>query len=86
MSAYCGKRFTVFKRVERVYLEESKQMRRLRNTVLLDGVLCDGLLRDCDRACFFFWREAWLRRIARGSTSSQLESDRSAERDFDQSK
>ena len=85
MDAYCGKRLTVFKRVERVYLEESGQMRRLRNTVLLDGVFCDGLLRDCDRACFFFWREAWLRRMAGENKSRQPASDHLAEDDFSQS-
>jgi hypothetical protein len=74
MRAYCGKRLIVFKRVERVYLEESKQMRRVKNTVLLGGVLCDGLLMGCDRACFFFWREAWLRRVAGGNKSRQTES------------
>ena len=63
MQQYCGNRYVVFKRVERIFLEESGRTRRLKNTVLLRDVICDGLHKGCDRSCFFFWREAWLRRI-----------------------
>jgi hypothetical protein len=63
MSEFSGKRFKVFKRMETMYQEESGKVRQLRNTVLLDGVHCDGLLMRCDRACFFYWREGWLRRV-----------------------
>lgn len=62
MGVFGGQRFKVFKRMETMYQEESGKVRRLKNTVLLDGVHCDGLLMGCDRACFFYWREAWLRR------------------------
>lgn len=63
MKEFCGQRFKVFKRMETMYQEESGKVRRLRNTVLLDQVHCDGLLMRCDRGCFFYWREAWLRRV-----------------------
>lgn len=63
MREFCGKRFKVFKRMETMYQEESGKVRRLKHTVLLDGVHCDGMLMRCDRACFFFWREGWLRRV-----------------------
>ena len=63
MSEFSGKRFKVFKRMGTMFQEESGNVRRLRNTVLLDGVHCDGLLMRCDRACFFYFREAWLRRV-----------------------
>ena len=63
MSWYYGRQFKVFKRLERLFLEESKQYRRLKNTVLLDGVQCHGTGIDCDRACYLFWREAWLKRV-----------------------
>lgn len=63
MSEFSGRRFKVFKRMETMYQEESGKVRRLRNTVLLDSVHCDGLLMRCDRGCFFYWREAWLRRV-----------------------
>jgi hypothetical protein len=62
MKEFCGRRFKVFKRMETMYQEESGKVRRLKNTVLLDQAYCDGLLMRCDRACFFYWREEWLRR------------------------
>jgi hypothetical protein len=43
-------------------LEGSGELRKLQNTVLLEGVMCDGIF-GCDRSCFQFWREAWLRRV-----------------------
>lgn len=63
MVPYCGKQFTVFRRMETMYQEESRKVLRLKNTVMLDKVYCDGLLMRCDRACYFFWREAWLKRV-----------------------
>ena len=60
----CGKRYRVFKRVERILLESTGEYRRVKNTVFLEGALCDGKpFNGCDRSCFFFWREAWLKRI-----------------------
>ena len=64
MQAFCGKKFRVFKRMDRMYLEESRSLRRIKNTVLLDRVMCDGMLMKCDRSCLLYWREAWLRRVA----------------------
>ena len=42
MEQHCGKTYRVYKRVEKIFLEESKQNRKLKNTVLLDGVQCQG--------------------------------------------
>lgn len=63
MYRYCGQRRVVFKRVERILMETTGELRRVRNTVLLQDTLCDGWNGACDRACFYFWREAWLRRV-----------------------
>jgi len=64
MSRYCGTRQRVYKRVERIILEQTGQLRHLKDTVLLDGVICDGgQYGGCDRSCHFFWKEAWLKRI-----------------------
>lgn len=62
MAEYSGRRMKVYRAVERIFVEETKDVRRMRNTVLLEGSLCDGLSVGCDRSCFHFWREAWLRR------------------------
>jgi hypothetical protein len=63
MTQFCGQRYTVQKRMERMFLEESGTLRKLKNTVLLKDVACDGLLMRCDRYCLFYWREAWLKRV-----------------------
>jgi hypothetical protein len=49
--------------VERICMERSPyEVRQLKNTVTLEGALCSGKSIGCGRACFCFWREAWLRR------------------------
>lgn len=63
MAEYCGRRLQVYKTVGRILLEDTGEVRRLQNTVLLAGSTCSGLSIGCDRSCFHFWREAWLRRI-----------------------
>jgi hypothetical protein len=68
MRGYAGKRFRVFKRVESIFLEESKQRRTLKNTVLLEAAYCPGIAFRCDRSCFLFWKEAWLRRTSMEGT------------------
>jgi len=72
MRRFCGRRFRVFKPVRKIFLEESRQSRELKNTVLLEGVHCDGSGFDCDRACFYFWREAWLRRVDPPRASTEI--------------
>lgn len=64
MALYCGRRFRVAKRVERMIQEGTGQMRQLRDTVALETVTCMGLAqRRCPRGCFHLWREGWLRRV-----------------------
>lgn len=64
MRKYCGQQYRVHKRVERIMLESNGELRSMRNTVLLEGVMCDGsTFGGCDRSCFHFWREAWLKRV-----------------------
>lgn len=64
MQKYCGRRYRVLKRVQRITLESDGEQRNMKNTVLLEGVMCDGReFGGCDRCCFHFWREAWLKRV-----------------------
>jgi hypothetical protein len=62
MDRFCGKRYRVRKRLEKMMLESNGEFRRLKHTVLLEGATCENLY-GCDRSCFHFWREAWLRRV-----------------------
>jgi hypothetical protein len=66
MGRYCGKTFKVFKKVKIIKLESTGELRKLRSpSVFLEGVYCDGEKHGgCDRACFHFWREAWLKRVS----------------------
>jgi hypothetical protein len=67
MEKYCGRRARVLKKVRTIFDERLQKMVKIRNVYLLEGVICDG--RDffskegCDRSCFFFWKEKWLRKI-----------------------
>lgn len=67
MEQYCGRRFRVLKPVRRILDEHDHVMRAIRDIVILDGGICHGQGipgRDgCDRSCFFYWKEAWLKKI-----------------------
>lgn len=63
MAALCGRRFRVWRRIEKTCVEGDR-VRRMRNTVLLDGIRCDGSAHGgCEKECTLFWREEWLRRV-----------------------
>jgi hypothetical protein len=64
MSDFCGRRFRVLKRVEKICIENTPDVRSIKDTVLLEGGVCLGGGIGCDRACFHFWREVWLRRAS----------------------
>jgi len=63
MIPFCGRRLQVHKRLETMFFEESRQIRKMKNTVLLEGAYCDGSSYHCDRSCFYYWREAWLQKV-----------------------
>lgn len=62
MLAFCGKTFTVRSRIERMIREDTGRLVQLRDTVVLDDVVCDGIRCHglCRRRQFQFWRECWL--------------------------
>ena len=64
MARYCGKKLRVYKRAQTILLEGSGEVRKLRNSVLLEGAICDGEHFVCDRSCFYFWKESWLKRVS----------------------
>jgi hypothetical protein len=62
---FCGKRYRVAGRVEKIILEWSGEMRPIANTVELVEVTCHGrMCRSCPRNCYHLWREIWLRRVS----------------------
>ncbi|HWF64196.1 MAG TPA: hypothetical protein VN685_06260 [Rhizomicrobium sp.] len=67
MLRHCGNSHRVLYRVNRVIDERTGKMLKLRNDcVVLDDIACGGLDNKarlfCPRACYYFWREAWLER------------------------
>lgn len=67
MDRFTGQRFTVLKNVRTIFDERAWKMVRVKNTVILKDVLCDGRgmfdKEGCDRCCYFFWKERWLRKV-----------------------
>jgi hypothetical protein len=65
MLPYCGRRFRVLRRVERIIDEKTGRMREMpRDCIILAGVTCQAIYhRFCPRAIYPYWREIWLRRV-----------------------
>ena len=66
MKNLCGQRRRVERKIERIIVDGTGEMRMLRNTVYLDGDLCGcscAALGGCPRGEFSYWREIWLRRV-----------------------
>ncbi len=70
MVPYCGRRFVVDKRADKICdTIHYTGSRRLPDTVLLTDLRCDGAQHaGCQAECRLFWKEAWLRRVSPGDT------------------
>lgn len=74
MHLFCGRQFRVKGRLDRMIVDGTGEMRRLNNTVFLEGSTCRcaylGFGMDgCSRCEFAYWREIWLRRCDGPSNS-----------------
>ena len=64
MAEFCGATMRVQKRVEKIILEATPRQREIKDTVLLEGAVCDGVChRMCPRQSLLFWRECWLEKV-----------------------
>jgi hypothetical protein len=68
MVPYCGKRFRVAKRVDRILNEATGEVIEMKTpAVILDGAVCRSEYSTnrmfCPRQLPSFWREVWLRRV-----------------------
>ncbi len=63
MTVYCGHRFLVHRRVEKVWeYAHGTGLRRVYDAVLLETLRCNGQSHgDCQSACQLIWKEAWLK-------------------------
>jgi len=65
MIKYCGRKFRVSRRADRIFLDRYFYVAKLINTVFLEGLRCDGQAHDgCQMRCELFWKEAWLKPAA----------------------
>jgi hypothetical protein len=71
MLRYVGQRFRVFKRVDKACDTIVKDgIRRMENTVILEGLRCDGGVHaGCQAACMILWQEAWLKLVQKRGSS-----------------
>ena len=64
MARHCGRRYRVAAPVRSIIAEESGKMVQLSNTVILEGLVCQGIcFHNCPRANYLYWREIWLKRV-----------------------
>ncbi len=65
MLSFCGRKLRVHRRADKTCdtVTGSTLGRRMRGTVHLEGVRCDGAAHGgCQAACLMMWKEAWLAR------------------------
>jgi hypothetical protein len=66
MRLFCGKKYRVRSRSNKLITEGTGRMRQIASTVMLEGVTSDSAFYafgGCPRDDFQYWREIWLRRI-----------------------
>jgi hypothetical protein len=74
MTKFCGKKYRVWKKLNKIILEATGELRAIRTpTFLLEGVFCDGTAHgNCDRSCSCFWRAEWLRPAYHDNESGRM--------------
>jgi hypothetical protein len=75
MFQYCGQRLRVAKRADKTCdpAHERWSIRRLNDSVHLEGVRCDGISHGgCQAGCLIFWKEAWLKRADNTTVTLQI--------------
>jgi hypothetical protein len=65
MAKFCGKTGTVYRIVDKIYdYGGRKDMRRMKDAVLIAGLRCDGGAHDgCQTRCYLLWKAAWITRV-----------------------
>jgi hypothetical protein len=72
MSQFCGNRLRIRKTVRAIFDERAWRMLKIKKTYLLEDAICDGRgmyeKEGCDRCCYYFWKENWLKRLPESET------------------
>jgi hypothetical protein len=75
---YCGRKFRVLQRVDRILDEKTGKMVVLRTpSITLEGVVCQARYSECrlfcPRAIYSYWREIWLERVSEGEAGKAVQ-------------
>jgi hypothetical protein len=75
MVRFSGQRLLVLRRAEKIYdWVWHTGLRRLHDTVILEGLRCDGSGHGgCQAMCHLLWKEAWLRRPTADATPTRVD-------------
>jgi hypothetical protein len=76
MRQLCGEKHRVERKIDKIIVDGTGEMRKLRNTVFLEGSLCGCAcvaFGGCPRGEFAYWREIWLRRSAGVTTAEPMD-------------
>lgn len=66
MGGACGEKYRVERRIEKIIVDGTGEMRQLRNTAFLEGSMCGCscvAFGGCPRNEYAYWREIWVRRL-----------------------
>jgi hypothetical protein len=81
MARHVGRVFQVDYVVEKIILEESGRMITLKDTVVLTGLNCTGVMaKNCPRSNPLYWRECWLDRADEDAAIADSAQSRSGAR------
>jgi hypothetical protein len=71
MAKFCGKTGTVYRIVDKIYdYGGRKDMRRMKDAVLIAGLRCDGGAHDgCQTRCYLLWKTAWITHVDAPATA-----------------
>jgi hypothetical protein len=77
MAKYCGSTGTVFRYVDKIYdYGGRKDMRRMKDAVLITGLRCDGGAHDgCQTRCYLLWKSAWITRADAPAASTRRQAE-----------
>lgn len=65
MWEYCNTIQVIKKSIHRFVDERTLEVKKTNGIVILENVFCNGTLifGECDRSCYFFWKEEWLEKL-----------------------
>jgi hypothetical protein len=74
MAKFCGSTGTVYRQVDKVYdYGGRKDLRRMKDAVLITGLRCDGAAHDgCQARCYLLWKSAWITPVGVSARPAQV--------------